>query len=213
MTLLIVLLGACNGCQPKIPNPSDDPRVDTSDPRADTRETGADSAQEETGPPARCDREELEPNSPPDGTEALDMELWACGIFGAYTDFDSFRIEPRQAGWIKIQVESASRGSPANPQLIIDGGGESAQILDGYLTTDPLLVFPADAPEPYTLTLGETNFLYGEDYAWYMLTSLAKAPVEWTVDEVEPDDGYTQAQALSAGDVVFGTIRDASDLD
>ncbi len=210
MVLLLVLLGACNGCQPKIPNPPDEPPVDTSPPPDSAEDTDSGG---ETGPPARCDREEVEPNSPPDDVETLEMENWACGLFATYIDYDSFRISPTQAGWIMIQVEAAARGSSANPQLIIEGGGESAQVLDGYLTTDPLLMFPADEPEPYTLTLGETNYLYGENYSWYMLTALSKPPVDWTGEEVEPNDVFTEAASFTLGDTVFGSISSPDDLD
>lgn len=211
MVLLFVLLGACNGCRPQIPNPPDDePKEDTSPPP----DTATDTAPPDTGPPARCDREEVEPNSPPDQVESLDMEKWACGEFLTYLDYDSFRISPTQTGWIKVQVDAASRGSSANVQLLIDGGGrESAQVLDGYLTTDPYLVFPADEGDTYTLTLGETNFLYGDDYTWYMLTSLSKEPIDWDLEEAEPNDVYIEAQPLGFGQTVFAEVTDASDLD
>lgn len=211
MVLLLVLLGACNGCQPEVPYPEPDPKPDTSPPADDTSED-TDSAGE-TGPPARCDFEETEPNGPPEDTTPLEMELWACGTFATYADLDSHRIEPTQVGWVKIQVEAALRGSPANPQLVIEGGDQSAQILDGYLTTDPLLVFPSEAAQPYSLTLGETDFFYGDDYAWYMLTSLTKAPVEWDAEEAEPNDGVASAQVLTVGEALFGTIGSPSDLD
>ena len=210
MALLLVLLGACNGCGPQLPNPTEDPRVDTSPPPDDS---APDTETAETGPPPRCDREETEPNSPPDGTEELDLELWACGEFLTYIDYDSFRVTPTQPGWLKIQVDAASRGSPANPQLIVSGGGESAELLDGYLTTDPLLVFPVDTLEPYTLTLGETNFLYGEDYSWFMLASLSKEPVEWDAEEAEPNNGFASAAPFTLGQTVLGAVSSASDLD
>jgi hypothetical protein len=212
MLLLLVFLGACNGCQPKPPYPTDD-----GDTRQDTSEAPPDSAGDstpiDTGPPARCDREEVEPNSPPDQTESLDMEVWSCGTFATYLDYDSFRISPSQSGWIKVQIEAALRGSPANPQLLIEGGGQSAQILDGYLTTDPYLVFPAETVQDYSLTLGETEFQFGEDYHWYMLTSLSKVPVDWTFEEAEPNDVYTEATPFPLSDIAFGRVSSPSDLD
>ena len=211
--LFVALLSACDGCRPNFPEGDDDSRSEDTPPPAD--DTSGDSAPEtgDSGPPARCDFEEVEPNGPPDDTQLLPMEAWACGVFGTYVDFDSFRIEPSQPGWIKVQVEAASRGSPANPQLVVEGGGQTVQVLDGYLTTDPLLVFPAEAATPYSLLLGETDFFYGEDYGWYMLTSLTKAPVDWDSEEAEPNEDAAEAMAFPLGDTVFAGVSSVSDLD
>ncbi|MDP2317423.1 MAG: hypothetical protein Q8P41_31350 [Pseudomonadota bacterium] len=210
MVLLLVLAGACNGCRPDFPNPPDtQPPEDDSAPPVDT--SPDDSA--DSGPPPRCDFEEVEPNNSPDTSQTLPMELWACGDFSAYLDFDFFTITPNQTGWITIRAEAATRGSSANPQLVVEGGGEGAQVLDGYLTTDPLLVFPAPALEPYRITLAETNLLYGDDYEWFLLTSLSKEPVEWDAEEVEPNDQSDEAQVFPLDQTVFGHMDREGDFD
>ncbi|MES2641595.1 MAG: hypothetical protein V4850_19040 [Myxococcota bacterium] len=214
MVLLLVLAGGCNGCRPAFPNPSEtddteeDSAEDTSPP--DTSETDTDT---DTGPPPRCDFEELEPNNSPDTSQALPMEQWACGDFSAYLDLDWFTITPSQTGWITVRVEAGIRGSSANPQILVDGGGESAQVLDGYLTTDPLLVFPAPAIEPYRITLAETNLLSGDEYTWFMLTTLSKEPVDWDAEEVEPNDQRAAAQVFTPGQTLFGSVGREGDFD
>lgn len=211
MVLLLVLAGGCNGCRPTFPNPN--PKTDDTegDSAADTSDS--DTSETDTGPPPRCDFEELEPNNSPDTSQVLPMEQWACGEFSAYLDLDWFTITPTQPGWVTVRVESALRGSSANPQLLVDGGGESAQVLDGYLTTDPLLVFPAPAIEPYRVTLAETNLLYGDDYTWFMLTTQSKEPVEWDTEEAEPNDDRAEAQVFIPGQTVFGSVGNEGDFD
>jgi hypothetical protein len=210
MVLLLVLAG-CKSCQPDIPYPQDE-RDRDSDPPPDTAGDTAPDSGGDSGPPARCDREEIEPNGL-DAAEDLEMELWACGTFPVAFDQDAFRVRPVQSGWLKVQVEAALRGSPANPQINVTTESDSAVVGDGYLTTDPFLVFPASADETYTLVLAETEFLYGDDYDWYMLTSLTKEPVTWTMTEAEPNDGIEEAQVLPPGEIVFGGIASSSDFD
>jgi len=214
MVLLLVLVG-CNGCSPQLPYPSGDdvPQDDSSPP--DDSSTDTDTAVDtDTGPPPRCDFEEIEPNNSPAQGQALPMEMWACGGFSAYLDLDVFTITPNQPGWITIRVEAALRGSSANPQITVnDSAGRSAQVLDGYLTTDPLLVFPAAALDTYSVTLAETELLSGDAYSWYMLTTLSKEPVEWDAEEVEPNDDREDAEPFTIGQTVFGAIDSAGDFD
>lgn len=211
--VLLVLLGGCNGCLPKPPYPNnpDDPRLDTSELREDSGDTdtsGGDSAL-----PPRCDFQETEPNNSLEAIEVVPMEQWICGDFSAYLDLDWFEITTNQAGWMKIQVEAALRGSSANPQVQLSGFDDDAVVFDGYLTTDPLLVFPFDEAGTFQLTLAETNLLYGEDYSWYMLTTLAKPPVEWDTEEVEPNDEAAEATPITIGQTAFGTIEASGDFD
>lgn len=213
MTLFLVYLGACNGCQPELPYQLP-PDVDTSsDDTADTEDT-ADTDTTDTSLPPMCDQLETEPNDTLDTIEALAMERWTCGEFLDYIDLDWFEISPNAGGWVKVEVEAAARGSNANPQIdIIDSSGESARVGDGFLTTDAMMSFPAAGAETYTVVLGETNFQFGDDYDWYMRASVAKAPVEWDYQEAEPNDEWEQAQPLVVGQTVFGYIGEAGDLD
>src|SRR5688572_3843454 len=149
--VFLVLLGGCNGCLLKPPYPNNpDPRVDTSD-LEDSGDEDSSSGDSTLSP--LCDLQETEPNNSVDATESIPMEQWICGDFSAYLDLDWFDITPNQAGWMKIQVEAALRGSSANPQVQFSGGGDDAVVYDGYLTTDPLLVFPFTEIDTFQLTL------------------------------------------------------------
>lgn len=215
--LALVLLVGCNGCTPKIPHGNDPPpKNDTSEDTdsgdsADSTDSGPDTV--DTGPPPMCDHVELEPNDTPEQAEALIMEEWACGDFIDFLDLDWLTFTPTQPGWITLRVEAADRGSAANPQVSVDGGGESAMVLDGYLTSDPLLVFPAEDLETWRLTLAETNLLYGEDYTWYLMASLSKAPVDYDAEEAEPNDAYTEAGELALATPLLASIGSAGDFD
>ncbi len=209
MVLLFVLAGGCNGCRPDIRQPPSDGVPPLEDTAADTStETVIDS-----GPPARCGFEEVEPNNLPSDPQAIPMETWACGDFSTYLDADWFTFTPSQVGWITIRTEAALRGSSANPQILVDGGDESVLVYDGYLTSDPLLVFPAPAIEPYRINLAESNFLFGDDYDWFTLVTSSKEPVDWDFEEVEPNDTRDASQAFPLGQTVFGVISDEDDFD
>jgi hypothetical protein len=212
MALLIALLGACSGCRPDFPDLPDG--NSTVPPGTDTdTDTAPDSAPIDSGPPARCDVEEVEPNDTPDAMQVLPMEQWACGGFSKYLDSDWLSVTPTQSGWVKIEVQAASRGSSADPQIQVFGDVDSALVGDGFLTTDPLLVFPAPDLETYRLALAETNLLYGDDYGWYILASLTKEPVSWDFVEAEPNDTWLEAQEFHLDETLFGTIGEAGDFD
>lgn len=208
MSPIFFLLTACNGCEPELPRPDqDEDRQDTDEPD-DTDSGGGDT---DTGPPPLCDVEEIEPNN--SAPQALPMEEWACGTFDSYVDPEWFGFETSQAGWVQVEVQAAARGTSADAQIQLIGDEGSAVLLDGYLTTDPKIVFPAPEPAAYEFVLGETRNGYGEDYGWWAMATLVKAPVEWNAEEAEPNDVLAEANAFTLGDTVFGTIEEAGDFD
>jgi hypothetical protein len=213
--LLLLVMGGCNGCTPKIPHGNDPPpnKNDTSDDSDSSDSVDSVPPDTDSGPPAMCDHVEVEPNDTPDEAESLEMEQWACGQFIDFLDLDWFTFTPTEPGWVTVRVEAAERGSSANPQVSVDGGGESAMVLDGYLTSDPLLVFPAEDLETWRLTLAETNLLYGEDYTWYLMASLSKAPVDWDGEEAEPNDTFSEANELAMSTPTLAAIGSAGDFD
>lgn len=210
MLLFLSLLSACDGCRPKIPAGSpDDPPVDTSEPPEDS----ADSAVE-TGPPPLCDLEEVEPNDVLADAQALPMELSICGAFGTALDFDWLTFSNTQEGWVKVEVEAAARGSSANAQLVIQGSdGQSALMLDGYLTTDPGLVFPVSGAGTWQVNLAESNRASGDSFTWWLRATQSKVPVTWTFLEAEANDTWSLGQSFEMGGTVFGSISDSEDFD
>lgn len=217
---LVLWLAACNGCGPKFPDDGDPPDPPPPDTAGD--DTGGDSAVD-TGPnlPARCDILEVEPNNSLDAAWAIPMEEWVCGELidadpsdAVPGDVDFLTFTTSAPGWLEVNVEAARRGSNADVQFILlDDEGGSVTVFDGYLTTDPLLRFPAAAAGTYTLNIAETSYLSGEDYEWYLLASAVKAPVEWDFEEVEGNDSSAQAQAFPVDQTVFGTFGRTNDFD
>lgn len=216
----LVFLAGCNGCRPSIP-PVENP--DTQDPTdSDTTETGDSTVSTDTGPelPPRCDFAEVEPNDQAAQAMSMPMEKWACGVMmpadpkhAPFGDVDYFAFTTPEAGWVEVSVEAARRGSSADMQAIVYDADDSITVTDSYLSTDPLLRFPGSAAADYTVILGETSLAFGEDYDWYLLTSMIKAPVEWTFNETEPNDSFSEGNTFVPGDTVYGTIDHAGDFD
>ncbi len=216
--LIFLLLSACNGCrscQPQLPDSPDEPQPqDTSEPPDDTGDSAIDTAPVDSGPPARCAVEEVEPNDMMDQGQPLPMEEWACGTFGRTLDMDWLTFTSEQPGWIEVSVEAASRGSNANAQLqLVGDDGTSTLSLDGYLSTDPRVVFPSEVPGSWSIGLSETALDGGEDYEWFAMASLVKQPVTWSFQELEDNDAVARAQDFPLGETVFGRVSEPGDLD
>lgn len=212
----MLLLIGCNGCRPQLPNTDDDtPPVDTHEETGDSQET----APIETGVdlPPRCDHLEVEPNSTLYEVQPLIMEEWLCGGFQTAPsppgDIDFFSFTTTESGWLKVSVEAAQRGTSADAQFQLIDADNSLTAFDGYLTTDPTVVVPVPIPQAFTLLLGETSYLCGDDYGWAALVSMAKQPVEWTFSESEPNDLAVSANEFTLGGTVFGTVGRADDYD
>jgi hypothetical protein len=203
------MFAACNACRPGLPPAPSDGRIDTSSPPEDTAESGVDS-----GPPPRCDVEEQEPNDSPDAAQALPMELWACGRYDRVGDSDWFHARAGQAGWIAVDVQAAARGSAADAQVqVVPDVGMPAVVAGSYLSTDPRVVFPTDAPGAWSIGVTQATRVGASDVGWFARVSQVKAPVAWTDDEVEPDDSIDAAQAFPLGGVMFGRADAVGDRD
>lgn len=216
MTLLLILnaCNACSACRPQLPPSPDDPPIqDTSPPPEDSGDSG-DSAPPDSGPPARCDVEETEPNETLDEAQLLPMEQWACGNFQRVLDADWLTFTTAETGWIEIAVEAAARGSNANAQLqVVGADGTSTLSMDGYLSTDPRVVFPANEPGTWSVAVSDSFRNYGENFDWFLMASIVKQPVIWSFEEIEDNDALASAQPFVPGDTVFGRIEAAGDLD
>ena len=205
---LLILLTSCDGCRPQLPSSTDPPpEQDTDRPDDSAEETG------DSGPPPRCETEEIEPNDLPDSQQTIPMEAWACGSFDRAYDIDWFQFTTVESGWVEVSVEAAARGTSANPQFLLTGPDDSALALDAYLTTDPRVVFPSAAVGDYQITLNDTYLAGNEQYGWWMIASITKAPVVWDVSEVEPNDAMTTAEELAVNQTVFGYVGRAGDYD
>lgn len=218
MTLML-WLAACNGCSPKIPDAQDDPPpIDTSQPPDSGQESAID-----TGPllPPRCHLLEQEPNDAIGQVWTIPMEEWVCGEMtdtkenaAVDGDVDWMAFTTNQPGWVEIEVESAIRGANADMQFVlVDPWGGSVTVFDSYLTTDPLLRFPADDVGTFTITLSETSYLAGDEYDWYLMASRIKAPIDWDAEEVEPNDSAAAAQEFTVGQRLFGRFDRTNDFD
>lgn len=209
MVILLVLLGGCNGCQPKLPPADDDQdRTDTGEPQDDTADSG------ETGPPPLCEVEEIEPNNGTEQAQALPMEAWACGVFDPRLDTEMLTFTTSEESWIAVQAEAEARGSPADVAITLTDGENSAAKNDGYLTVDPLFTFPAPpGGGTWTVMLGENDSSGGEDYRWWLRASVTKPPVDWSFQETEPNDDSATATVFQLGGTAYGVLEQAGAFD
>lgn len=209
MSVFLLLLQACDGCQPQLPRPPQE-----QEDRDDSGDSGADSgdtADTDVGPPPLCDVEEIEPNDVT--AQALPMETWACGKYDVAFDIERLAFSSNQPGWIEVDVESAARGTSADSQLQLGWDDESAVVADAYLTTDPRIVFPAESAGEFEIILGETHYGYGDDYGWWAMATLVKPPVEWDAEEAEGNDALATAEVFPVGQRVLGGIGEVGDFD
>ncbi len=143
------------------------------------------------------------------------LEQTACGCFTEQADGEWLVFPAEDAEWIRIQVDAASRGSAADVAFNISALESFAvTLITGTMySEDPWIVFPALGDAEYHLYLSERAGQYGDDYEWQLLASEDKAPVEYTVVEVEDNDTADQAQDLPAGETVLGIISEPGDYD
>lgn len=217
MPYVLILLSACKGCfNLDVPDPNDNVETgDTEDSETtDSEDSTPRESQPDTGPPAMCAVVEAEPNNSLEQSQVLPLETWACGDIENYVDADFFSVSADESGWIQVKLEAAERGSSADVQLNVYDDDQSAFIQDGFLlNADPNLMFPASAGESFGLVVSEQTNLYGDNYFWYMMATLAKSPVDWTREEVEDNSAQSTAELITAGETVFGTIDEAGDYD
>lgn len=218
MKWLPLFLVACRGCTPEIPSNNKPDPQDSSKP--DSKESQPNESQPQdspvdTAPPLFCNITEIEPNDTLSQPMILPMYDWVCGHVDHIGDADFYNLTTTEPGWVTIEVEAASHGSSADMALALSDGDRAVVVYDGYLSTDPRIVFPADTPASFDGWLSETNPLVGGDeYTWYMRASISKPAIGWSREEVEPN-GPTSADAepFTIEERVFGTLSDSDDTD
>ncbi len=157
-------------------------------------------------PAPPCAVPEQEPNDSVAEANALPLELKGCGVFAAPGDFDVFATEVDEEGWLAVGAVAKRIGSFADVQMVLTPPTGSAAIrVDDEGTTDASLLFPSTVGT-WTIQLAEQNFNGGDNYFYEVIASIAKAPVEWTASEVEPNDDLATAMPVAPGDAVFGDM-------
>jgi hypothetical protein len=213
--ILLTMMGcrAFIGCAGDLPTdtPDDVDPIDTAPVEVDTADTGP----VDTGPPPLCDWPEEEPNSTLGQAQSLPMETWACGTLETAGDFDIFRFNLENAGWVKVWVRGQDLGTSSNLQVTLDDASYdyTTLVTSSPGSLDPKLTFPVEEANTFYVTIADQFYGYGEDYIWQLMASEAKAPVLWTGSESEPNDGIQDGQLIASGDRIFGLIDAGSDAD
>lgn len=184
-------------------------RPDLSDPSnpSDTSSSTTSDTTADTGPAPLCAAPEAEPNGSTDEANALPLEVWACGSFGAENDGDYWSFSHVEDGWLKVEVDAAN-GSVADPMVFLTPaeGGWAVQREDDLGASDLTLVFLAPAGD-YSVFVAEQGGAGGDRFGYDLLVSEAKPPVEWTAIETEPNDTALEAIPIAVGAEIYGTLE------
>ena len=220
LSLFLLLTGCqgCTSCHPSLPptNKEDTQPEETAVDSEDSFDTV------DTSPPPPCAQEEVEPNNNGDGSDAnwVDLERWACGTLH-YADFDYFRFEVPEPCWIKMDMNAASRGSAADPYIVLDSeNGERVTSMGDVDSTDPFVIFPVEEADEWVLMVKDFSSQDpGDDYHYEWMATVTKAPVTWTHNEDHtggeplPWASSKQAMVLEEGMVVFGRASETLEED
>ncbi|NCG18364.1 MAG: hypothetical protein GWP91_05035 [Rhodobacterales bacterium] len=199
----LAALGGCS-CQPGLPP---DPNDDTS--KEDTSVTTT----EDTAPAPPCDAPEVEPNGSADEASSLPLEQIGCGVFEAPGDFDVFVTEVAEEGWLSFSTVATKLGSFADMQIVVSpSNGAAVDRRDDPNVKDASLLFPAPAGT-YIIQLIEQSFQGGDNYHYEVVVSRAKAPVDWSASEIEPNNDLASAYSVGDGDALFGGMSSNTDSD
>lgn len=217
MPPLLLLLAACNpsACIEITPgNPSVDGGAtdDTATQADDTGDTGP----IDTGPAPACDLPEVEPNHPYENAQTLPMEQWACGWFADDDDgAEIFLFENAEPGWLRVWARAFEIGSLADITLSVytTEASYAASRLSNPDSTDAMLVFPVDDEYAFYATLNEQYGRHGKAYAWNLMASQVKAPLEWNGEEQASNDTSATAQVVVDGDRIYGRMNTSTDYD
>jgi len=204
-TVLACALVGGAACGRSLPIPTDG-TTPVVEPPPDTWATTG-----ETGAPPPCATPEVEPNEAGGSATPLPLERPGCGVL-TENDRDAFGFVVDDPGWLSIEVER-SDGSTADLELTVDGpDGLRVDKFDDTESTDVTLKFQAVRGD-YVAVVSEEEGRGGDAYTYEVLVSEAKAPVEWTLLEVEPNDTSGTAQALTGDEVsVYGTFEGNAEL-
>jgi hypothetical protein len=219
----------CEGCGSCV-TPSI-PRDDGGDSVVDSApETGDSTPPVDTRPEPECAVVEAEPNdySPGAGGDpptVLEMEEWACGAIGTTGDTDHLQVTTGDVvDWVRFDIVAAAQGSSLDANLVLPDETYGAAVEDSDVNSvftedsnDPALTFPVgSSPHTFDLVLSDADWLAGaDDYHWKLRARSAKAPVSWTLEEVEPNDPALggAAQSLGTDGRVLGFLPSAIDVD
>ena len=83
---------------------------------------------------------------------------------------------------------------------------------DDIESKDATLVFQAP-PGEYSAVAADQTFGGGERHTYRLLVSEAKAPVEWSSEEIEPNDESSEALVVGDGDQIYGTMDNGVPLE
>ncbi len=198
-------------CQPTL-NPVSQ---DTAELDSDSPVDSIDS--QDTAPPPPCAQPESEPNNLDSEADPVQREDLACGAFtGGGLDLDWYTFETTSPGWLKVDVDAASRGSEANVNLSMesDGGVQVAMSMAGDGGPDPYLVIPVQGADSWYLMFNEQEAQSGdEDYDYQFRVSTTKTPVDIDREESSDNDSWQDAQVIELDESIYGTVSEASDLD
>lgn len=236
----ILLIAGCASCL-QLPNEQDDPNEE---PPTGTDDSGGDDSGEEdtsedTGPIVipMCTLEEVEDDDPSnDFTEMMYVPLstYACGEVNTKGDVDYLTFTTEAPGWVKVDVQAASRGSSADMFYTLNQPDEDESVVqsDRHDSTDPLSVFKADKAGDYLATLAEAQGGFGEPYPWWFIATPTKEPVSYHLldgllsndpsltadpvsmdDEGEPNSTLETAKVMTANVPIFAEIGSRGDSD
>jgi hypothetical protein len=204
-------------CTPSCCQPSLNLDETRDSPVQDTQDTGDTGETADTAPPPPCAQPEVEPNDLDSQANPIVLEEMACGEFtGGGLDLDWSTFETTAAGWLKIDVDAASRGSEANVNLSLesDGGVQVAMSVAGDGGADPYLVIPVEGADTWYLTLNEQEAQSGdEDYDYQFRASTTKTPVDIDRQESHDNDSWKDADPIELDESVYGTVSGPTDLD
>lgn len=199
------LLQGCS-CTPDLGNPNNNNNNTTSS--TDSTPPPIDS-----GPEPLCAVPEIEPNDTVGEATTLPLELLGCGVIAEPGDIDVYETEVAEDGWLSVVTVARGMGSFADIQFVLQPPDGSAAIrTDDEGTTDASLLFPG-TPGAWSIQVAEQNFTGGDQYFYRVIATTAKAPVEWTVAEVEPNDALLTAMPVGSGTTVFGDMGQNLDGD
>jgi len=218
---------SCSAPEPGLPG-TDAPATEEPDP--------VDTGDENTGnpPPPPCDFPEIEPNDWPDEADAIETELWACGVLapdagseGSESAIDCVAFTAPETGWLSMWARGEDIGSYANLQMNVTMNRATAAQFIGTVqhspgTSDPRVTIPVEAGDVIDVAMSAENFAGTDQQLWEFLpTILKEAPVYWNVleDEDNSDPGANDVnadatQVLVSGDSVYGVLGqgDAADV-
>ncbi len=222
MIRLLLLFVACQGCRScGAPSPGGDDSVGQDTDTEDSADSADSADSGDTAPPPLCAQVEVEPNDQRPQATPIELNWWSCGTFydptetdWDYVSFDISRSDAEARTWLEVDVEAQTRASVADPELILYGPDDQVIFVEDFArATDPYVVFPTTTSGSWEAGVYEKYGSSGLDYTWFLRAIVAKQPIDWSLEEVEPNDALDEGFHVVDGDRVFGVVEDTYDLD